>query len=143
MLFLFQQVFQHLKILIFCYRVVEMHHSAILVVLCVVGGYSVNNSTYDVYVMLIFAAIGYIMSRVHMNTTPLLLGIILGPMAEQNLRRCLTLSKGSLSIFVKRPVSCVFLIITVLCIFLPITMNILRTFKKETKVDFIPDESAE
>ena len=132
-----------IKAFIYITRVPTNLLSSILVVLCVVGGYSVNNSTYDVYVMLIFAAIGYVMNRVHMNTTPLLLGIILGPMAEQNLRRCLTLSKGSLSIFIKRPVSCVFLIITVLCIFLPITLNILRAFNKETKADLIPDESAE
>ena len=118
-----------IKVFIYLTKIPTNLLSAILVVLCVVGGFSVNNSSYDVYVMLIFAAIGYLMVRLNMNTTPLLLGIILGPMAEENLRRCLSLSKGSFKIFITRPVSCVFFIITIFCIFVPIIMNIIRTFK--------------
>ena len=103
--------------------------SCILVVLCVVGGFSVNNSAYDVYVMLFFALIGYFMVRFKLPTTPLLLALILAPMAEENLRRCLALSKGSLKIFVTRPVACAFMIITILCIVVPIILNLVRTFK--------------
>lgn len=107
--------------------------SCILVILCVVGAWSTNNSAFDVYVMLIFAFIGYFMSRFKMPTTPLLLGIILGPMAEENLRRCLALSKGSLRIFVTRPVSLALLIVTAGCLLIPITVNIIRSFRSDKK----------
>lgn len=99
---------------------------SVLIVLCVVGGFSVNNSAYDVYVMLVFALIGYIMDRMNIPVTPLLLAIILGPMAEENLRRTLVISKGSLMIFITRPVSCAFLIITLGCLIVPFVLNIVR-----------------
>lgn len=119
-----------LKAFIYITRVPTTLLSAILVVLCVVGGFSVNNSAYDVYVMLFFAALGYIMNRVQLPTTPLLLALILAPMAEENLRRSLIVSKGSWMIFVTRPVACVFLIITICCVFFPITLNIIRSRKE-------------
>ena len=98
-------------------------------VLCVVGGFSVNNSVYDVYIMLFFAALGYYMIRLKLPTTPLLLALILAPMAEENLRRALVVSKGSWWIFVQRPVSCAFLIITICAIIFPIALGIYRDRK--------------
>ena len=103
--------------------------SAILIVLCVVGGFSVNNNSFDAYVMMVFALIGYVMYRFQLPGVPLLLGLILGPMAEENLRRSLVVSKGSWSIFFTRPISLVFFLITVGVIVVPIAMNLYRTVK--------------
>ena len=105
--------------------------SSILVVLCVVGGFSVNNSVYDVFIMLFFAALGYYMNRLKLPTTPLLLALILAPMAEENLRRALVVSKGSWWIFVQRPVSCVFLIITICAIIFPIALGVIQNHKMD------------
>jgi TctA family transporter len=72
---------------------------------CCVGTYSVNNSLDDMFITATFGLMGYVMLRLGLEPAPLLLGFILGPMLEENFRRALLLSRGSFSIFVKRPIS--------------------------------------
>jgi putative tricarboxylic transport membrane protein len=72
---------------------------------CCIGVYSLNNSNFDVYVMAIFAVIGYVFYKLSVESAPLLLGFILGPMMEENLRRALLLSRGDWGTFVTRPLS--------------------------------------
>lgn len=83
----------------------------ILAFVCI-GAYSVNNSTFDVLVVVIFGIIGYALRLLDFPPAPLLLGFVLGPMLEENLRRALQLSRGSFSILVTRPISAVFLALT-------------------------------
>src|SRR6187402_3760575 len=64
---------------------------------CCIGVYSLNNSTFDVFLTAIFAAVGYIFYKLSVEAAPLLLGFILGPMMEENLRRALLLSRGDWS----------------------------------------------
>ena len=61
---------------------------------CCIGVYSLNNSTFDVYLTAIFALVGYLFYKLSVEPAPLLLGFILGPMMEENLRRALLLSRG-------------------------------------------------
>lgn len=122
-----------LKAFIHITRIPSTLLSAILIVLCVIGGFSVNNNVFDAYVMMVFAAIGYLMYRIQLPSVPLLLGLILGPMAEENLRRSLLLSGGSWWIFVQRPISCIFLIITACVVIVPVVLNIVRTAKAARK----------
>ncbi|MCC8189528.1 MAG: tripartite tricarboxylate transporter permease [Planctomycetes bacterium] len=100
--------------------------STILVVLCVIGGFSGNNSLFDVFLMIGFAVVGYLFLKLNMPPVPMLLALILGPMAEENLRKSLLLSKGSWTIFLTKPISLVFFIITVLAVSFPIVMNYYR-----------------
>ncbi|MAS04058.1 MAG: hypothetical protein CL534_05115 [Ahrensia sp.] len=79
-----------------------------------IGVYSVNNSTFDVMLTLIFGLIGFGMMRFGFPAAPLLLGFVLGPLIEENFRRALVLSRGNLEVFVSRPVSATFLGLTVL-----------------------------
>ncbi len=72
---------------------------------CCIGVYSVNNNNFDVYVVAIFGVLGYWFYRLHCEPAPLLLGFILGPMMEENLRRALLLSRGDWSTFAVRPLS--------------------------------------
>jgi putative tricarboxylic transport membrane protein len=72
---------------------------------CCIGVYSVNNNNFDVYVVAIFGVLGYLFYRLHCEPAPLLLGFILGPMMEENLRRALLLSRGDWSTFAVRPLS--------------------------------------
>lgn len=81
-----------------------------IVVLSVVGSYAINNSLFDVAVMFIFGLIGWAMRRFDFPVAPLVLGLILGKMAEENLRRALILSEGKLSIFLTKPIALVLLI---------------------------------
>ncbi|SKA23978.1 tripartite tricarboxylate transporter permease [Consotaella salsifontis] len=92
----------------------------IILVLCAVGSYSVNNTMTDVFVMMIAGIFGYIMLKLDFSMSPIIIGIILGPMAESNLRRALTMSDGDFSIFVRSPVCATFLTIALLTLFLPI-----------------------
>jgi TctA family transporter len=72
---------------------------------CCIGVYTLSNSTFDVYMTALFALIGYVFYKLSCEGAPLLLGFILGPMMEENLRRALLLSRGDWSAFVTRPLS--------------------------------------
>ena len=85
--------------------------ACIVLVFCAAGAYSTNNSLYDVYYIFIFGIIAYFLRRMNFQLVPILLGIVLGPLAETNFRRAMILSDGSLSIFVTRPISLVFLVV--------------------------------
>jgi TctA family transporter len=83
---------------------------AIILLICV-GVYSLDRSIFDVLMVAGLSAVGYLLLRVGFEAAPLLLGFILGPMLEENLRRSLLLSRGDPMIFLERPVSAVFLLL--------------------------------
>jgi putative tricarboxylic transport membrane protein len=83
---------------------------------CCIGLYTLNNSSFDVYIAVIFGLIGYVFYKLGCEPAPLLLGFILGPMMEENLRRALLLSRGDWSTFLTRPLSSGLLIASALMI---------------------------
>ena len=85
-----------------------------ILVFVALGVYSVNNNHFDIYMVAVLGVVGYIFMLLRFEAAPLLLGYILGPMVEENLRRALLLSRGDPSIFVDRPISATLLAITVL-----------------------------
>jgi TctA family transporter len=85
-----------------------------IMVFSVLGVYSVNNSSFDVYLAALFAVLGFVWIRLGCSPAPMLLGFVLGPMLEENLRRALVVSRGDPSVFVTRPISLVFVAATVL-----------------------------
>jgi TctA family transporter len=76
-----------------------------IVLFCAIGVYTTNNSTFDIWLVAAFGFVGYVFNKLEMEPAPLLLGFILGPMMEENLRRALLLSRGDWSVFVLRPLS--------------------------------------
>ncbi|EAX48875.1 protein of unknown function DUF112, transmembrane [Thermosinus carboxydivorans Nor1] len=80
----------------------------IIFILCVVGSYAINNSLFDVLVMMVFGVIGYLMQKLKFPISPIVLALILGPMAEGEFRRSLVMSQGDPSIFFTRPICLVF-----------------------------------
>jgi TctA family transporter len=82
-----------------------------IVVFCCIGAYSVRNSTFDVETAAALGLAGYAFHLFRCPPAPLILGFILGPIFEQNLRRALLISDGNLDIFVLRPISAVLLAI--------------------------------
>ncbi|MGQ9366139.1 tripartite tricarboxylate transporter permease [Azospirillum sp. ST 5-10] len=80
--------------------------------LCVIGPYAITQRLFDVWVMLAFGVIGYVMRRMDYPMAPLVLGIILGDLLDKNLRRALTLADGDLTPFLTRPVSMVLWVTT-------------------------------
>lgn len=87
-----------------------------IVVFCCIGTYSLNNNAFDVYLTAGFALLGYIFYKLSCEPAPLLLGFILGPMMEENLRRALLLARGDWSTFLTRPLSAGLLIAAALMI---------------------------
>jgi putative tricarboxylic transport membrane protein len=76
-----------------------------IVVMAAVGTYSLNNSVFDVGLMYLIGVMGFLMRRFDVPIAPAIIGLILGPIAEQQLRRALAISQGDLSVFVTRPLS--------------------------------------
>ena len=76
-----------------------------IVVFCCIGTYTLNNNNFDVYLTAAFAVVGYVFYKLSCEAAPLLLGFILGPMMEENLRRALLLARGDWTTFVTRPLS--------------------------------------
>jgi TctA family transporter len=87
-----------------------------IMVFCCIGLYSLNNSNFDVFMGAIFAVVGYVFYKLGCEPAPLLLGFILGPMMEENLRRALLLSRGDWSTFLTRPLSASLLIAAALMV---------------------------
>jgi putative tricarboxylic transport membrane protein len=87
----------------------RMLYPAILV-FCCIGVYGLNNSTFEVLLALGFGALGYVFLKLDCEPAPLLLGFILGPLMEENLRRSLRLSRGDAMIFLERPISLALLV---------------------------------
>jgi TctA family transporter len=76
-----------------------------ILVFCGIGVYSINNNPFDVTVTAVFGLIGYIFYKLRCEPAPLILGFILGPMMEENLRRAMLLSRGDATVFFTRPLS--------------------------------------
>ena len=83
----------------------------LILLACAIGAFSANNNMFDVWVAMLFGLLGYLFLKLGCEPAPLLLGYILGPMLEENLRRALVLSRGEFSVFVTRPVTLTMLLI--------------------------------
>ena len=106
-----------------------------IVLFCAIGVYTTNNNTFDIWIMGWFGIIGYIFHKLAMEPAPLLLGLILGPMMEENLRRALLLSRGSWSVLVTRPISATMLALAVLLLII----MVLPSVKKSREEAFVED----
>ncbi|RVC08693.1 tripartite tricarboxylate transporter permease, partial [Mesorhizobium sp. M7A.F.Ca.AU.001.01.1.1] len=83
----------------------------IIMAFCSIGVYSVNSNVYDLYAVAFFGFLGYLLTKLRCEPAPLLLGFVLGPLLEENLRRAMILSRGDPSTFVTRPISAGLLLI--------------------------------
>jgi len=99
----------------------------IIIVICVIGVYSLKNSVFDLWVMIVFGIVGYIMGKCGYEPAPLLLAYILGPMLEQGMRQSLLISNGSFWIFVSRPIS----VASLLLAFILLLTSVLGISKKK------------
>lgn len=101
----------------------------IILSLCLVGAYAIQNAVFDVYVTVFFGIFGYLLRKLGFQGSPIVLALILGPMAEYNFRLTLTASQGNYSVFVTRPICLTFLIVALLSILYPIWRNYRRKSK--------------
>ncbi|MCC7325369.1 MAG: tripartite tricarboxylate transporter permease [Burkholderiales bacterium] len=108
------------KLLMVPYRLL---YPAILL-FCCIGTYSINNNVFDVYMTVVFGLLGWVFVKLECEPAPLLLGFILGPMMEENLRRALLLSRGDPTVFVTRPISGVMLAMAAILLLIIVAPNI-------------------
>ncbi|MBN6205489.1 tripartite tricarboxylate transporter permease [Ralstonia pickettii] len=101
----------------------------LILILSVIGSYALGNNYFDVIVMLVAGIIGYFMKKYGFPVSPLILGLILGPMMESNLRRSLVMSQGDISILFTRPIACVLIILGIITLVSPIIKGIIDNRK--------------
>ena len=102
---------------------------------CCIGVYSINNSAFDVYLAMIFGVAGYLMIKLGFEPTPLLLGFILGPLMEENLKRAMIFSGGDPTTFLERPISLVLLLLTGAMLLMLLLPGFKRTRETALKAD--------
>jgi TctA family transporter len=106
-----------------------------IVLFCAIGVYSTNNNTFDVWLVGVFGFIGFLFIKLGVEPAPLLLGFILGPMMEENLRRALLLSRGDWSVFVTRGLSASLLAVAAFLL----VIVLLPSIKKKREETFVED----
>ena len=104
-------------------RILQMPKSVltpVILLLCIVGTYAINNSLFDIGIMLAAGVAGYFMQKWDFPASPVVLALIMGPMAEANFRRALSLSGGSYDFLYSRPITAVLLTVAILTMLLPL-----------------------
>ncbi len=105
-----------------------------IVLFCAIGVYSTNNNTFDIWMVGLFGVLGYAFIKMGIEPAPLILGFILGPMMEENLRRALLLSRGDWSVFVTRGLSASLLAVAVLLLVIVLLPSV-KLKREEAFVD--------
>jgi putative tricarboxylic transport membrane protein len=110
----------------------------VILLFCIIGAYTVNNSSMDVMIMLLFGVVGYLMKKFNYEPAPMILAFVLSPIMERTLRQSLLMSSGSVNIFISRPISLVCLILAAVLFVLALMPKIRR--KREEIVAMEGDE---
>ncbi|WP_043529700.1 tripartite tricarboxylate transporter permease [Litchfieldella xinjiangensis] len=114
-------------------RLLNIPYSAlgpIIVMCCIIGTYSVRNSMFDVWLMLGFGVLGFLLEKLKFPLVSIILGLVLGPIAESELRRTLAMSRGDFTIFFERPISATLIVISILLL----TAAIVVPLRKRAKL---------
>ena len=106
----------------------------VVFVLCVYGAYAVNNSLFDILVMLCMGLVGFAMLRLDVPVAPFLIAFVLGPLLEDNFRQSLLISQGDLTIFLRNTICIAFWVLTALSIFVLIRSRIRASRTGEASV---------
>jgi TctA family transporter len=101
-----------------------------IIAFCCIGVYSVNNNPFDVYAMALFGLVGWLFIKLDFEPAPLLLGFVLGPMLEENLRRAMIISRGDATVFFTRPLSLALLVVA-LAVLITVLLPAVRAKRDE------------
>src|ERR671919_622029 len=98
----------------------------LIIYVCAIGAYAVNNSTTDIWYMLIFGVAGYLFKKLDYPIAPMVLALVLGDMAESSLRQSLIMSQGSPMIFFSSPIAAVLVLLSIWLLVSPVAHPLLR-----------------
>jgi TctA family transporter len=107
-----------------------------IVIFASIGCYSINANPFDVYAIAAFGVLGYVLIRLRCEPAPLLLGFVLGPLLEENLRRAMIISRGDATVFFTRPISATLLALGLACI----VFAVLPSIRNKRKEVFVEDD---
>ncbi len=102
-----------------------------VMILCTMGAFAVSNSVLDIFIMLMFGFMGYILKKFEFPFPPLTIALVLGSLTENNLRRSLIMSDGKASIFFTRPIALVFIVISIISVLFPLLKMALKALKQQ------------
>jgi putative tricarboxylic transport membrane protein len=105
----------------------------IILVTCLIGAYSTNFNTGDVFVMTAAGGLGYLIRKMDFDVAPLVLALVLGPQIEVALRQSLNIHRGNVFVFFQRPISLVFMGVIILSIFYPFFKMIYLSNRRKSK----------
>lgn len=117
-------------------QILRMPYSVVgplIILFCVAGTFAVRNSMFDVGVMLLFGVIGYFLENAKFPLAPIVLGLVLGPIAEDQFRRAMQMSGNDITIFFTRPISLVLIILTVISLMVPLIAYIKKRKANNTE----------
>jgi putative tricarboxylic transport membrane protein len=103
-------------------KVIELPYNILgagIVICCIVGTFAIRNSFGDIWIMIIFAIIGFFMEKYGYPLAPVILGVVLGPIAEENLRQAMIISDNNPLALVSSPLSAIFIGLSILSLFSP------------------------
>jgi len=107
---------------------------SLIIVFCIIGVYGVSFNVFDLYLLIGFGILGFVMRLIDFPAAPFILAFILGGMMEQSLRQSLTISNGSISIFFTSPVALVFIILSFLSFLIPVIQIIRRNNRANSAI---------
>jgi putative tricarboxylic transport membrane protein len=102
----------------------------LVILFCITGMFTVNNSVFDIWMMLLFGVLGFLLRKWAYEGAPLLLALVLGPKLETAFRQSLMISHGDFGVFINRPISMVFLLATVIFLVIPIFKALLKKIRQ-------------
>ncbi len=105
----------------------------LILLFCLIGVYSVGNTVFDIYIMIVFGVVGYLMKKFNYEPAPLVLAFVLGPLLENNMRKSLIMSQGDFSIFITRPLTAVFIVVAIFLLVSPLIPGIGKKRKEIPK----------
>ncbi len=97
-----------------------------ILMFCCIGVFSINNNAFDLFQLVVFSALGYVLLKLGCEPAPLILGLVLGPMMEEYLRRALLISLGDPMVLITSPLSAAFLL-AALVLLVSIAVPMIRT----------------
>jgi putative tricarboxylic transport membrane protein len=107
----------------------------LIILICIVGVYTLKNTVFDIWIMIIFGVIGYVMKKAQYEPAPLVLAYVLGPMMEKALKQSLLISNGSFAIFFVRPISAACLGVAIFLLVTAIT-----GFSKKKRLEVVKEQ---
>jgi len=104
---------------------------SLVFVLCLVGGFAPSQKLHDVWLIVGFGVVGYVLRKADYPMAPLVLALVLGPLMERSFRQTLIAEQGNMMAFVERPISGTFMAIAALFFVLPMLKHIKRLFRRD------------